>query len=329
MRILYDGDWRPVSILGVGDGTQLRPVTVLGDAGTVEATLTVADIGPFQPWVTVWSGGSIEWLDQAGTVLSTDLQPSLAGHTTYRLRATPDAVRTLNLGFDHTDDAGREGPGAGQDWPATTVTGITGLTGFTSLEAVMAASTQLTGHLDLTGLASLLWVECFSAYVQSVTLTGCTSLTRLCLEHCSVTALDLNPVRATLRDLRCAEQRAGSLAFATLTGPMQHLWHYCTRDTLVSQHIPLSQMPAIEQWWPWNTGMTAMDAPVSPVAQSMVAYDNSLNQASVDAILTGLRDHSTQGPYSTVDLTGSAAPSATGLAAAATLRGRGWTVAHS
>ena len=105
MRILHDGVWREVTVLGIGDGEQLLPVTIPGESSgdsTAEATLTVTSAAtPFTPWVTCWPGGTVEWCDETGTVLSTDLQPSLTGHTTYRLRATPDAVRYLNLGFSH------------------------------------------------------------------------------------------------------------------------------------------------------------------------------------------------------------------------------------
>ena len=58
---------------------------------------------------------------------------------------------------------------------------MTGLPLCTGLVRFAAANIAgLVGHLSLRGL-SLQFVECFQSRIQSVDLTGCASLIRLCL----------------------------------------------------------------------------------------------------------------------------------------------------
>lgn len=323
-----DGSWRAVALLGVAADGALQPVEVANTVsdGAVSAVFTVRSASEaFTPWVTPIAGASLAWYDAAGNLLSRSATPSLTGQTCYVLRAQPDAIRFINCGFNANDDAGRDNWGSANNWAATNLIGVSGINYFTSLEVFAAASTPLTGLVDLSGLSQLQYAEFCYADVTSTSLNGCTSLIRLCLEQNNLTQLDLNPVRANLRDLRAANQRNGAgLTFTPLTGAMEQLWHYCIRDQVVVNHFPHSRLPVVEQLWDWNTGQTTSDAPISPHLGSYLAYGNSFDQASVDRILISLRDH---GPTAgSVDLSGSAAPSAAGVAAASTLTSRGWLV---
>ena len=285
--------------------------------------------GVFAPVIELASGSSatIEWLDTNGTIITTGLTPSITGYAQVRMRCSNYAdITTVNLGYNVNEDAGRYSPGASYNKYSTDITGIEGLSNLTGLVRFMAAGTQLTGHVDFTGLSALEFIECFNARVQSVDLTGCTSLIRLCLEANSLSNLDLNPVRNNLRDLRSAVQSTPSLTFTTLDGPMAQLYHYCIRDQTVLNIIPHAQLPVIEEHWAWNTGQTTSDAPTSPLLRSYASYGNAYDQTSVDLILTTLAGLITNGAWRSVDLSGGAEPSAAGWTAVTTLRNNGWTV---
>ncbi len=285
--------------------------------------------GVFAPVIELASGSSatIEWLDTNGTIITTGLTPSITGYAQVRMRCSNYAdITTVNLGYNVNEDAGRYSPGASYNKYSTDITGIEGLSNLTGLVRFMAAGTQLTGHVDFTGLSALEFIECFNARVQSVDLTGCTSLIRLCLEANSLSNLDLNPVRNNLRDLRSAVQSTPSLTFTTLDGPMAQLYHYCIRDQTVLNIIPHAQLPVIEEHWAWNTGQTTSDAPTSPLLRSYASYGNAYDQTSVDLILTTLAGLITNGAWRSVDLSGGAEPSAAGWTAVTTLRNNGWNV---
>ena len=155
-------------------------------------------------------------------------------------------VLTLNFGFNHTNDAGRYNIGGSYDHPAQPVTGITGLTYLTNLRRFCAANGPLTGHLDFTGLASLEFVECFLADVTSVDFTGCASLTRICFESNALSALDLNPVADTLRDVRAADQSSGVMYFTPLTSDLSVMYHFCVRQQILT-NAPLDRLPVVEE----------------------------------------------------------------------------------
>ena len=350
MRVSVNGEWRDVAVMGIGDGDQLLPVTIFGDGPFVlpdvsPVTFTVTGPTTFEPFIE--ATGEIEWYEH-DLVVGAGPQPSIdldSGSHQIAMRVRAHAgglsamasVTTVNLGFNHTEDAGQYNIGPDYDWPTQSVTAVEGLGVLTEMERFCAAHCPIEGRLDFTGCVALEYIECFQADVQAVTLTGCDSLIRLCLENCRVAGVpntvDLNPVRTTLRDLRGADQRGvvvGSvLTFATLAGPLENVYHFCLRDQPLGNAPGLGSLPAVEEYWCWDTGQTVAETPISPVARSFPLYDNDFDQASVDRILVGLRDHSLAGAYSMVDLRGSAPPSSAGVAAAATLTSRGWTVSHS
>lgn len=327
------GTWRDVELLGVSVAGDLVPAEPVHPADLTMVELAVSGT-TLAPAIELSAAADVTWWDLDHEVqLGAGLAPSLsiAGVTRVGLavldagRPAYERVTTVNLGFNSNDDAGRDNIGPSYDRAAQPVTGVRNLRRLTGLRRFLAANGTLTGHVDLSGLAHLEFVECFSAEVSSVNLTGCASLIRLCLEQNRVGQLDLNPVRTTLRDLRAAEQHAiSTLTFTTLDGPMTALWHYCIRDQTVLNIIPMSQLPVIEQHWAWNTNQSASAAPVSDRLNSLISYSNTYDQPSVDRILAGLVTLGSLGGL--CDLQGSASPSSTGAAAATTLRGRGWTV---
>lgn len=390
---LYLGE--DVAALRVGDLPATR--AYLGDTLVYEldpVTMTVEGT-TFSPVLELRAGSTatVTWTDEAGTVLATGTTPTITlpdatPRTVRLLVSAPADVVTLNLGFHEGQDAGRESLPSSYRHPTQPVTSITNLQNLSGLRRFMAACTDgvttpssgytgplLGGHLSFAGMANLEYIECYHNQVSSVTLTGCTSLIRLCLEAVALSQpLDLNPVRHNLRDLRAAVQQGGTLTLTSLEGPMEQLWHFCTRDQTLTGLPDMSDLPHIEQLWVWNddlslstlaprntitgldslifygnqidtldlSGATWIDAYGSVRAdncniqtvnlagsdpiRSLRITGNLLDQAEVDSILATAVGWGTSD--GTLRVEGNAVPSASGLADAATLQSRGWTVSY-
>ena len=192
-----------------------------------------------------------------------------------------DAVITLNLGFNHLDDAGTYNMGAGYDKTAQAVTLVEGISKLTGLRRFAAAHTNLTGSLDFTGCSALKFIECFGADVQSVTLTGCTSLTRLCMENNNLTNLDLNPVAANLRDLRSAVQQGGTLTLTALTSPLAALYHLCIVEQVIIGHPTAAQLPVVQERWDRNTHQSGALTSASSAFRSILTSGNHYTTADL------------------------------------------------
>lgn len=298
----------------------------------------------FEPVIEMTSGSvaKVTWTDlDKGQILDLGTEPNLNIANTRRIGLFVtngdlpafDQVSAINLGFNHKEDAGEFNIGPQYDRPPQPVTRVKNIGLLTNLEKFCAGNTPLSGILDVSGLSRLQHIECYGAALESIELSGCSSLIRLCVEGCRVTSLDLNPVRKTLRDLRVAVQRSAGqgLTLTRLDGPLEMLYHYCTRDQIVHGSVPQSQLPAIEEYWAWNTGQKTLDRPTSPLIRSFLAGKNPLDQESVDRVLEGIRELS-GGTGGKVYLNGKspngtpASPSATGLQDADALRANGWIV---
>ena len=298
-----------------------------------------------------WSGGST-----TGTAPTISFGSAATRTVTMTITESDGAdaigdARALNLGFNNAQDEGEGSTAnASRNHATQAVTGVGNVRAMTGLVFFACNNAGFTGAMDFTGMAALEYIECYMASLTGVTLTGCTSLIRLCLEENHLTTLNLAPVAATLRDLRAAYQRDGAgLTFTALGSgvTMAALWHYCVRDQPVTGHFTLAQMPVLTQLWNWNTGQTGVLAcagnttlqearsygnaytGASNIPASIqwfdLSHDASLTQSNVDAILTALNALNTSGARR-VDLSSTTAPSSASSAARTALTGRGWTV---
>lgn len=294
MSRIETGDGKSVTVT-LGDGTpvffdigSVVPTQPPESLGLIEFSVTTTS---FRPSIELRNGSNaiLTWQDANGTVISTGNQPTITfADNTVRsiylhMTDTTGADRygditTINLGFNHTQDAGKYGPGTQYDFPATSVIGITGLTYATNLERFMAANTPLTGHLDVHNLSHLEYIECFKAKLTSIDLRGCSSLIRLCLEENGLASIDLNPVTQSLRDLRCAMQSTGHITLSPLSTEFVALYHFCVRDQLVSGMPTQSQLPVVEELLAWNCGLTGTLTPISPVMRDLLVYGNSFTE---------------------------------------------------
>lgn len=246
--------------------------TLLYEAAPV--SMTVAQ-QIFEPWLILESGSTavVNWYDDEENLIATGLRPTIdlgsAGPHVITMQCNrPWEIISLNLGFHEGQDSGLYAASQFHRHPTQGVTSITNLQTLSGLRQFMAARTDgatssgtsnaplLAGHLNFAGMHNLLYVECFENNVQSVNLTGCTSLVRLCLEGCNMDTLDLNPVRDSLKDIRAARQQDGTLEFVELLGPMTQLYHLCIRSQIVTGLGEGSELmfSAFEQFWNWNNG---------------------------------------------------------------------------
>lgn len=373
---IWDGAIEGATNVSTWDGAAEVPITSLEYLSfpPVEFTTTGAT---FSPSIELRpdAESSITWRDNVGAVLATGLNPVInfgtaATRTVIMDCDNPDDVTVINLGFDNAQDLGEYAIGTAYNKAPELVTGVVNLPGVRNLRYFCAANGPLTGHLDLHGLTYLTFVECYRSNVTSIDVTGCTSMIRLNIEENALVDLDLNPVAATLRDLRAAAQAGAALTLAPMTVDLAALYHYCVRDQLITNPVPLDRMPVVEQYWNWHTSATGPLVPISPELKSVLSYGNDWTSADFsgcgqDASIMVIR--LAEAPLTSIDVTGrdvlaslrlegvttlsstamddllveinswgtsggtllageAAVPSATGLAAADALVGRGWTV---
>ncbi|MFJ9387686.1 DUF4082 domain-containing protein [Nocardioides sp. NPDC101246] len=332
-------------------GGQVVTAGYLNGEWIYQPTLTGSYVGlqleapSFRPWVELLPGSTAQcmWTLEDNKVFATGDKPTIDfgvyAEREMRLYVLDggepafDQVSVLNLGFSHLDDPGTYGPGPTYDWAPQPVVGITNLGLLTGLTSFMAANSVLK-TVDFSGMADLEFIECFHAEIETVDLTGCNSIIRLCLESCQLDYLDMNPISDTVKDVRCAATRhpSGTLTLEPITGTMAQEYHYCVRDQVIVNHIPLSKQPVLEERWDWNTNESTIDfANMPATVDSFQSYGNPWDEATVNGILIKLDD---DGPaIGLVDLSTGiassgvpAAPTGAGITAKNNLIAKGWTV---
>lgn len=190
-------------------------------------------------------------------------------------------VTTFNLGFDNADDTGFYAMGVAYNKAPEAVSAIENVNVMRNLVRFAATHTPVAGHFDFTGMASLQFIELYGSNVEGVTLNGCVSLRRLTVELGNCPYLDLNPVAATLRDLRAAHMQGGELTFATLTAPMAQQYHQCIRDQRVINRPADTLLPVIMEEWIWNTAQGGAYHSISTMGASLNAHDNAYVSADM------------------------------------------------
>jgi hypothetical protein len=318
----------------------------------------------FSPVVELTAGSTatVEWYCEETLDTITGLTPSFdfPGAATRHVRMSPtdggtvalNQIRTFNVGFNYEQDAGRNNLGAGYNHAAQLVSLVEFSGRLTGLQNFCAANTPLTGTLDLSASTDLRFLECFGASLTGIALPNVTNPAislRLCLEANNLSALDLNPVRTRLYDLRAAIQQSGHLTFAPLGGPLAHAYHVCIRGEAggytVTNAPTDAQKPVVEEDWVWHTSQSGALAPTSPLLYSLQGWDNAYSSVDLSGstlyTLVDLRNAGIATAYvdsvciylnslnttnGTLNLSGNGAPTAASAAARAALVGRGWTV---
>lgn len=293
----------------------------------------------FAPNIALASGASCLWTTSDGQT-STSTTPSFAfsgsGLRTTTLQVTPwNGLLGVTVGYDAAD-------GGSPSLPAVTqqnVVGVRNLGIAASSLLYFCCSYNPITSLDFAGFSALNTLEAFHCdQMSTINLAGCTALRRLCLEHSNtnspkLTSLDLSAC-SLLEDYRGACQDLRTLVIPP--GGLPHLWHWCVWGQAHAPQWPLNQFGAeiatdrAMQYWFSNTNQSGIPQIPSAAALTRTNFvwiapeNNGYSQAGVDAWLVGL-DASGQ-THGILAMTGTAVPSATGLAAAASLTAKGWDI---
>jgi hypothetical protein len=287
-------------LLGIGLGALLtscgvqepRPARPASPSTTVPGVRITTTGATFSPTVELVAGATatVSWEVENGATVS-GLNPTISFGTeaTRHIRMTVhdnglDAlgtVTTFNLGFNHRDDVGKYTMGPGYDKKGQAVTRVENISRLTGLRRFAAAHTPLAGSLDFTGCSRLQFIECYDSRIQSVDVTGCTSLIRLVVEQTDLTTLNLKPVAANLRDLRAAAQQGGALVLTPLNAPMTALYHFCVRGQTVVNHPTPAQLPSVEERWDWNTDQSGTLTSASGAIRSLLTHSNHYTTADL------------------------------------------------
>ena len=342
-----------------------------------EANITFVTTGlSFSPIITVTGNPKIQWVFGDGST-SDSTSPTVnfgsEGTRSNTLVVTPwSAVTKINIGYDGLDGGVTPGPSTIENLKHQHVIAVTGLENVAPYLQVWASSYNPIAALDFSNFTALHTIECFYCKsLATIRLSNVPSLTRLCLENCGISYLDLSEA-PSLADLRGASQRSSTYTINWgSTGA--HIWHVCVGDNLhMTRTLPSSQFPLMEDFlvgegnqsgtlhlnstnlktvraynnhynaavfsgcFPagrkgtvniYNNNLTSLDISNDPGLINLNASNNLLNQAAVDGLLQTLDSYNTND--GSLDLTGNAAPSITGIAYANNLTARGWKVQSS
>ena len=344
---------------------------------TPEANITFVTTGSsFSPIITVTGNPEIQWVFGDGST-SDSTSPAVnfgsAGTRANTLVVTPwSAVTKINIGYDGSDGGVTPGSSTIENLKQQDVIAVTGLENVAPSLQIWASSLNPITALDFNNFTALHTIECFCCTsLSTIRLRNVPSLTRLCLETCNISYLDLSEA-PSLADLRGASQ--GSSTYTINWGTTgAHIWHICVRDNpQMTSTLPSSQFPILKDFYVWDgnqsgtlhltstnlksvlssnnhynsanfsgcfpigikgtvnindNNLTSLDISNDPGLLYLNASRNSQNQTAIDGILQTLDSYNTND--GSLDLTGNAAPSITGIAHANNLTARGWKIQSS
>lgn len=304
----------------------------------------------FAPIITVEGTPDILWTFSDNTT-STAVNPSInfgsAAFRTQKLTVTPwSALKWINIGFDGSD--GGETPG-GSNLAALAQQNVRDVRGLANAVGLVkwASKGNPIRSLNFSNNTALTIIECYMCTsLTSVNLANVSGLKRLCVENCKLLSLDLSH-NLLLEDLRSASQ--GNITFSINWGTelFPNLWHICSRSNPhMTTTFPMSQFPALVELIMWNTSqsgtldlsanpllswaqcsqneLTAINVTNCTVLDDLFANNNLLSESSLDELLQQL---DTLGVNNgDLNISGNAAPSATGLTHITSLQARGWTI---
>ena len=330
----------------------------------------------FSPIITVTGDPEIQWVFGDGST-SGSASPTVnfgsEGTRVNTLVVTPwSAVSKINLGYDGSDGGVTPGPDTIENLEQQNVIAVTGLENVAPYLQIWASSYNPITELDFSKFTALHTIECFSCTsLTSISLHNVPSLSRLCLENCNISYLDLSEA-PSLADLRGAAQESPTYTINWGTTGA-HTWHICVgANRQMAVTLPSGQFPVVKDYFVWNgnqsgtlhlnskelykvraydnhysaadlsgcfpagrrgvveiynNDLTSLDISNDPGLIRLNASHNSLDQTAVDGVLQTMDSYGTHRGY--LDLTGNAAPSATGIAHADNLAARGWEVQTS
>jgi hypothetical protein len=280
------------NITFVTTGSSFSPIITVKGSPTIQWTFcdgsrsnSVNTVSSYFPIVTVTGNPTIEWTFGDGST-SNSRSPTVnfgsAGTRENTLVITPwSAVTKINIGYDGSDGGITPSPSTIARLRQQNVVAVNGLENVAPYLQVWASSRNPISSLDFNDFTALHTIECFSC--SSLTTIGfhnVPSLTRLCVEKCNISYLDLSEA-PSLADLRGASQRGStySINWGT-TGA--NLWHICVRDNLhMKSTFPFSQFPVLKDFFNWNDNQTGTLHLTSTSLKKVRSANNHYNAADL------------------------------------------------
>ena len=210
----------------------------------------------FSPIITVTGNPEIQWVFGDGSISDSASPTANFGSEGTRVNTLVvkpwSAVTRVNIGYDGSDGGVTPGPGTIENLEQQNVISVAGLENVAPDLQVWASSHNPIAELDFSNFAELHTIECFNCTpLTSISLHNVPSLTRICLERCGISYLDLSEA-PSLADLRGANQKSSTYTINWGTTGA-HMWHICVGSNPdLTGTLPSDQFPIVEDFYVWN-----------------------------------------------------------------------------
>ena len=172
--------------------------------------------------------------------------------------------------------------------------------------------------LDVSTLVSLTYLYCYNNSLSVLDVSALTSLTHLFCHNNSLSVLDVSTL-TSLTHLECYYNSLSVLDVSALVSLRQL---YCYYNSLSVLNV--SALTALTHLKCYNNSLSTLDVSALVSLIYLKCHNNSMNQAMVDTVLCAMEAHGTSN--GTLNISGNAIPSGTGLTCRDALVSRGWTV---
>ncbi len=284
-KIAYNNSLRGHDLLKILGITTLAILTLVSIAdATPSANITFVTNGSsFSPIITVTGNPTIQWIFGDGSTsnsTSPNVNFSSARTRVNTLVVTPwSAVTKINIGYDGSDGGVTPSSNTIAYLAKQNVIDVSGLENVALYLQVWASSHNPITSLNFSNFTALETIECFyCTSLATIGLYNVPSLTRLCIESCNISYLDLSEV-PSLADLRGARQ--GSSTYTINWGTTgTNIWHICVRDNKqMTNTLPLSQFPLLRQFYNWNDNQKGTLYPTSTNLKDVESSNNHYSAA--------------------------------------------------
>lgn len=268
--------------------------SILAERGQMSATFNDSAItasGPqeisfvhtgatFAPILTVTGSPTILWTF-ADSTTSNSATPNKdfgsAATRTTTLSVTPwTGLTGINIGYDGADGGSPSITNNDQQ----NVTSVAGLQLAASSLTLWCSSHNPITSVNFANMTALDTVECYQCTsLATADLTNCSAITRLCLEQCDLSAIDISDCTA-VEDLRMAAQGGGNQAFDITWGTHNSAWHVCVRDNVLAPLV-MSAFPNVQELWIWNTNQSSSNFAPGLTHLTIPGFDDN-NYTGVD-----------------------------------------------
>ena len=172
--------------------------------------------------------------------------------------------------------------------------------------------------LDISGFTGFQIISCHNNNLSAFDTNGLVSLTELWINDNNLSALDTSSL-TSIRVISCAGNNLSALDVSSLT-TLDRI--YCGNNNI--SVLDISALTSLYRVWCYSNSISLLDVSALVSLTYLLCQNNSMNQDMVDTVLCDLDSHGTSS--GTLNISGNAAPSATGVACKDNLVSRGWSV---